>query len=48
MKRLELYGDSILKGVVYQSDVGRYRLCHSPRLTTLAEQGVTIRSEERR
>lgn len=47
MQRLELYGDSILKGVVYQSDVGRYRLCHSPRLTSLAEQGVTICNHSR-
>lgn len=47
MKRLELYGDSILKGVVYQSDVGRYRLCHSPRLDTLNAQGITVCNHSR-
>lgn len=47
MKKLELYGDSILKGVVYQSDVGRYRLCRSPRLTALEDDGVAVCNHSR-
>ena len=40
MKRLEIIGDSILKGVIYIGDTGRYHLYGSTLEQRLAEHGI--------
>ena len=47
MKRLELYGDSILKGVMYVPEQGRYRLCNDGRFSPVEEQGYAVRNHSR-
>ena len=47
MKRVELYGDSILKGVMYVAEQGRYRLCRNAKLEALEGQGYVIRNHSR-
>ncbi len=47
MKRLELYGDSILKGVMYVPEQGRYRLCDDGRFSPVEEQGYAVRNHSR-
>ncbi|MCQ2354450.1 MAG: SGNH/GDSL hydrolase family protein [Clostridia bacterium] len=41
--RLEIFGDSILKGVIYQNEAGRYRLYGSTLEDRLAQQGINVR-----
>lgn len=40
MKQLMIFGDSVLKGVIY--DGGKYRLCQDADFSSLQEQGVQI------
>ena len=47
MKRLEIYGDSILRGVMYCGDSGRYDLCSRNRLTSLTERGIAVKNNSR-
>ena len=35
MKKLEIYGDSILRGVMYSPESGRYDLCKKNRFEDL-------------
>jgi len=44
MKRLEIYGDSILRGVMYCADSGRYDLCRKNRFDSLAEYGIEAKN----
>ena len=47
MKHLEIYGDSILKGVMYIAEQGRYRLWKSPKLEQLVQEGYAIENHSR-
>ena len=47
MKQLEIYGDSVLRGVVYQADSGRYTLYSRRRLPSFAEKGITVKNYAR-
>ena len=47
MKQLEIYGDSVLRGVVYQADSGRYTLYSRGRLPSFAENGITVKNYAR-
>lgn len=47
MKQLEIYGDSVLRGVVYQADSDRYALYSRSRLQSFAEQGITVKNYAR-
>ncbi len=42
MKKLEIIGDSILKGVTYNADTNRYKLYGSTLDSRLAERGVEV------
>lgn len=41
MKNIKIYGDSILKGVMYNESLGRYKLC-SYRFDDIEENGIAI------
>lgn len=47
MKRLEIYGDSILRGVMYSAESGRYDLFCRDRLAALAEKGIDVKNHSR-
>lgn len=47
MKHIELYGDSILKGVTYEETQDRYQLCHRPQLDALCKKGYTVKNHSR-
>ena len=47
MKQLELYGDSILKGVTYAAEQNKYRLCHRARFDELEQQGIAVNNHSR-
>ena len=42
MSVVEIYGDSILKGVTYAADQRRYRLCRRERLEALTDEGIAL------
>ena len=44
MKKLDIYGDSILRGVMYCPESGRYDLCTKNRFSSLAEYGIEVKS----
>lgn len=47
MKKLILYGDSILRGVTFSPQEGRHRLCRGYRLEKLAAMGFEIHNHSR-
>ena len=47
MKKLEIYGDSILRGVMYCAESGRYDLCKKNRFASLAEVGIEAKNNSR-
>jgi lysophospholipase L1-like esterase len=47
MKKMEIYGDSILRGVMYCADSGRYDLCRKNRFASLAEYGIEAKNNSR-
>lgn len=47
IKRLEIYGDSILRGVTYSADTGRYGLCRKDRFSELGESGIETKNNSR-
>ena len=47
MNELMIFGDSVLKGVMFDADTGRYRLCREPRFQPLAERGVDVENRSR-
>lgn len=47
MKKLEIYGDSILKGVMYSADEGKYRLCRGSRSRSLDDVGIEVENKSR-
>lgn len=47
MKKLEIYGDSILRGVMYCAESGRYDLCTKNRFASLTQMGVEIKNNSR-
>ena len=47
MKKLEIYGDSILRGVMYCPETGRYDLCRKNRFAPLAEYGIEAKNNAR-
>ena len=42
MIKLEIYGDSILKGVTYSGENNKYSICREGRPTGLAEMGIQV------
>ncbi len=42
MKRIIIYGDSILRGVTYSSEARRHKLCQGYKLTTLSDIGYEV------
>ncbi len=42
IKRMELFGDSILRGVIYSAEEGRYGLSRDCRYRLIAEQGIEV------
>ena len=44
MKKLDIYGDSILRGVMYCPDSGRYDLCAKNRFSSLSQYGIEVKS----
>ena len=48
IKRLEIYGDSILRGVTYEADTGRYGLCRKDRFAELSANGIETKNNSRR
>ena len=46
-KRLEIYGDSILRGVTYSGETGRYDLCRKDRFSELAVAGIETKNNSR-
>ncbi len=42
MKRIIIYGDSILRGITYAADEGRHKLCRGYKLSTLSECGFEV------
>jgi len=44
MKKLDIYGDSILRGVMYCPESGRYDLCPKNRFSSLSEYGIEVKS----
>lgn len=47
MKKLIIYGDSILRGVTYSSEEGRHRLCRGYKLERLGSVGFDITNRAR-
>ncbi|MGM9652268.1 MAG: SGNH/GDSL hydrolase family protein [Eubacteriales bacterium] len=47
MKKLEIYGDSILRGVMYSAESGRYDLCRKNRFEDLNELGIETKNNSR-
>lgn len=47
MKKLEIYGDSILRGVMYCAESGRYDLCKKNRFETLSQMGIETKNNSR-
>lgn len=47
MKKLEIYGDSILRGVMYCPESGRYDLCKKNRFASLSEYGIEAKNNSR-
>ena len=47
MKKLEIYGDSILRGVTYSSETGRYDLYSRNRFHELLESGIETENNSR-
>lgn len=47
MKKLEIYGDSILRGVMYSSESDRYDLCKKNRFEDLNELGIETKNNSR-
>ncbi len=47
IKRLEIYGDSILRGVTYSADTGRYDLFSKNRFAELAAAGIETENHSR-
>ncbi len=46
-KHLEIYGDSILRGVTYSAENGRYGLCRKDRFSELTEAGIITKNNSR-
>jgi len=44
MNRLELYGDSVLKGVIYSDEQKRYKLCKNNHYEELVKSGIEVRN----
>ena len=44
MKKLDIYGDSILRGVMYCPESGRYDLCKKNRFASLSEYGIETKN----
>lgn len=42
-QRIEIFGDSILKGVIYQSEIGRYKLFGGTLESRMSDAGITLR-----
>lgn len=47
MKKLEIYGDSILRGVTYSAETGRYGLCSKDRFADLHACGIETKNNSR-
>ncbi len=47
MKKLEIYGDSILRGVTYSAETGRYGLYSKDRFSDLHECGIETKNNSR-
>ena len=47
MKRLVIYGDSILRGITYSEQLGRHKLCEGYDLKTVASLGYEIKNRAR-
>lgn len=47
MKKLEIYGDSILRGVTYSAETGRYGLFCKDRFADLHGQGIETKNNSR-
>lgn len=47
MKKLEIYGDSILRGVMYCAESGRYDLCGKNRFASLEKYGIQTKNNSR-
>ncbi|MBQ8746255.1 MAG: SGNH/GDSL hydrolase family protein [Clostridia bacterium] len=47
MKKLEIYGDSILRGVTYSAETGRYELYSRDRFADLRESGIETENNSR-
>jgi len=46
-RKLEIYGDSILRGVTYCAQSGRYDLCKKNRFASLSEVGIEAKNNSR-
>lgn len=47
MKELMIFGDSILKGVVFDQEQNRYHLCREADFSPLEQQGVTVENRSK-
>ena len=47
MKKLEIFGDSILRGVMFDASQNKYRLCDDHKYTSLADLGVAIQNNSK-
>ena len=47
MKRLIIYGDSILRGITYVTELGRHKLCRGYKLPTITDAGFEVINHSR-
>ena len=47
MKKLEIFGDSILKGVMYSEEQKKYKLCQDSKFSELTQYGIEVKNNSK-
>lgn len=46
-KKLEIFGDSIFKGVIYSAEKGKYLLCDDHDFSSVEQMGITVKNNSK-
>lgn len=47
LKKFEIFGDSIMRGVIYSEEKGKYKLCNDHKFTSFINSGITVTNNAR-